>query len=174
MKSMSIERRWSVIATSAAVLGGIVVLSQFVPKDLAEGAAPKGQFVSSRTEGETAVASMPTAREIEHVYLDNFEEKVLRSEVPVLVDFYADWCGPCKALAPVLEEFAQETPDAKIVKINVDENPELAAHYRIESIPSLLVFRDSRVTDRHRGMANKESLQRLLSRRPPSREGASL
>ena len=118
------------------------------------------------------MSTMQTSREVEHVYVKDFEEKVLRSKVPVLVDFYADWCGPCKALAPVLEEFAQETHDAKIVKINVDKNPELAAQYRIESIPSLLVFRDSRVTGRHSGMANKASLRRLLSPQPLQHEGA--
>ena len=69
---------------------------------------------------------------IEHINESNFNEKVLRSSVPVLVDFYAEWCGPCKALAPVLEEFARETPNAKIVKVNVDENSELAGRYKIE------------------------------------------
>jgi thioredoxin 1 len=89
-------------------------------------------------------------------------QKVLQSDAPVLVDFYADWCRPCQALAPVLDEFARETPNAKIVKVNVDQNPELAAHYQIESIPRLLVFRGGRLTAQHAGMANKAALKRLL------------
>lgn len=108
---------------------------------------------------------MPTiqaSRKIEHVHANNFNEKVLQSKVPVLVDFYADWCRPCRAVAPVLEELARENPDARIVKVNVDENPELAARYQIESIPNLLVFRGSRLTGRHAGLANKALLRRLI------------
>ena len=101
---------------------------------------------------------------IEHVSANDFNRKVLQSEVPVLVDFYAEWCGPCKALAPVLEEVAKETPNAKIVKVNVDENQELAYRYKIESIPSVLVFKNNELTDRHVGLANKAVLKRLLTR----------
>lgn len=102
------------------------------------------------------------SRSIEHVEAESFTQRVLRSEVPVLVDFYADWCGPCRALAPLLEDFARENPDARIVKVNVDENPELAVRYGIESIPSLLVFREGRVTGQHVGLAGKTALKRLL------------
>lgn len=100
---------------------------------------------------------------IEHIDAGDFEKKVLRSEQPVLVDFYAEWCGPCKALSPVLEEFARETPNVKIVKINVDENYELAARYNIKSIPSLLVFKDSDLAARHMGLADKAGLKRLIT-----------
>jgi thioredoxin 1 len=100
---------------------------------------------------------------VKHVDLGDFHNEVLQSEVPVLVDFYADWCGPCKALAPVLEEYARQTPNTKVVKVNVDRNPELASRYRIDSIPSLLAFRDGRSTARHTGLANKAILDRLIS-----------
>ncbi|NQT12091.1 MAG: thioredoxin, partial [Planctomycetes bacterium] len=95
---------------------------------------------------------------------ESFAREVLESEVPALVDFYADWCGPCRALAPTLEELARETPDAKIVKVNVDENPELAVQYGVSSIPSLAVFKDGQVTARHLGVASKAELKALLSR----------
>ena len=108
------------------------------------------------------MSTIQASHKIEHVHTNTFNEKVLQSEVPVLVDFYADWCRPCRALTPVLEELARETPNARIVKVNVDENPELAARYRIESIPNLLVFRDSRLTGQHAGLADKAFLRRLL------------
>lgn len=103
-------------------------------------------------------------RNIEYVGMDDFHKKVLQSEVPVLVDFYADWCGPCKAMGPVLEEFARQTPGTKVVKVNIDRYPELADRFRIESIPSLLVFKDGRATGRHTGMANQAVLRRLISK----------
>jgi thioredoxin 1 len=121
------------------------------------------QTTTSKLEEGTMNMSQVISR-IEHVNMDNFNEVVLNSKTPVLVDFYADWCGPCKALAPVLEEVARETPDAKIVKVNVDENQELAARYKIDSIPSLLVFKDTRLTDRHLGLADKAALKRLITR----------
>ena len=96
---------------------------------------------------------------------ENFET-VLSGAQAAVVDFYADWCGPCKALAPVLEEFARENPDAKVVKVNVDRSPELADHFQIESIPSLIAFRDGRTVARHTGMANKDLLNRMVAEKP--------
>jgi thioredoxin 1 len=107
---------------------------------------------------------MPTQVQNAIVHADEktFREQVLQSEVPVLVDFYADWCGPCRALGPVLEELAQETPHAKVVKVNVDESPQLAGQYGISSIPSLLVFKDGKIAGQQVGLANKQQLQALL------------
>lgn len=102
--------------------------------------------------------------QLEHVDESNFRETVLESDVPVLVDFYADWCGPCRALGPLLEEVAGETPSAKVVKVNVDDSPELAAQYRIDAIPSLKVFKHGKVVAQHLGMADKRKLQALLTR----------
>ncbi len=73
---------------------------------------------------------------------ENFEKEVLKSEKPVLVDFYADWCGPCNAMAPVIEELAKELEGkVKVGKINVDENPDIAVEYNVMSIPTLIVFK---------------------------------
>lgn len=97
-----------------------------------------------------------------HVGEDDFERVVLDSDVPVLVDFYADWCAPCRQLAPVLEELARETPGAKVVKVDVDDNPALASEFGISSIPSLLVFKNGRLAARKIGGAGKGELRAML------------
>jgi thioredoxin 1 len=94
----------------------------------------------------------------------SFEREVLRSDVPVLVEFYADWCPTCQAMAPTLEKLAEEMPDAKIVRVNVDDSPQLAARYGIDSIPSLLVFKDGQVIAAHVGLASRDQLRALVSR----------
>ena len=102
--------------------------------------------------------------QVQHANETNFDSLVLKSDVPVLVDFYADWCGPCQRLTPILEELARETPDAKIVKVNVDHSPNLAAEYGVDSIPSLRVFKNGAVTEQLVGLANKSQLKSLISR----------
>ena len=96
---------------------------------------------------------------LEHVSTATFEERVLKCEQPVLVDFYAEWCGPCKRLAPVLEDFAQEHPEIRVVKVNVDENPDLARRYEVSHIPALLVIRGGEVTSpKVEGLVTKDKL----------------
>ena len=94
---------------------------------------------------------------------DNFEKEVLKSEIPVVVDFYADWCGPCKMMTPVLEDVAGELGDrAIIVKINVDENMDLAREYRIMNIPAMYVFKDGNVAEKIIGAVPKEEVLKAI------------
>jgi thioredoxin 1 len=100
---------------------------------------------------------------LEHVTAATFEERVLKCEKTVLVDFYAEWCRPCKQLGPVLEDFATEHPEIRVVKVNVDENRDLAGRYDVEKMPSLLVFRGGKVTSRNVGVYTKEYLAEMTA-----------
>lgn len=97
-----------------------------------------------------------------HVTIDNFESEVLQSDKPVLVDFWASWCGPCKMLLPVIEELADEVTDAKICKINVDEQQELAARFHVMTIPTLMVFKDGKMVSSSVGVKSKASILEML------------
>ncbi|HNW09062.1 MAG TPA: thioredoxin [bacterium] len=90
---------------------------------------------------------------------DNFDQEVLGSSQPVLVDFFADWCGPCKMQAPIIEQLAEEIDDkAKIGKLDVDANPAIAQKYEVMSIPTLIIFKDGQVVERLTGLQSKDVL----------------
>jgi thioredoxin 1 len=109
-------------------------------------------------------ASFSLPRKVEHVGTADFANKVLESNVPVLVDFYADWCGPCRRLAPVLDQIARDTPNARVVKVDIDDHPQLAQKYGVRSIPNVMVFKNGEVTAQRTGLADRESLERMLDR----------
>ena len=95
----------------------------------------------------------------------NFQQEVVQSKVPVLVDFWAPWCGPCRMVSPVLDQIADEMGGKlRIAKVNVDENQELAVAYRVSSIPSFVLFKDGQVADRALGAMPKGQFQTFLSR----------
>ena len=93
---------------------------------------------------------------------DSFEKEVINSSVPVLADFYADWCGPCRMLRPSLDAIAEERTDVKVVAINIDDEPELADEFDISSIPCVILFKNGAEADRSIGLKPKEMLEEML------------
>ncbi len=93
----------------------------------------------------------------------NFESEVLKSDKPVLIDFYANWCGPCKMLSPVIEKLAEELDYAKVGKVNVDEEGTLASSFGVMSIPTIVVVKNGKVTNKAVGVQSKDKLISMLS-----------
>ena len=100
--------------------------------------------------------------EIIKVNSQNFEEEVIKSEKPVLIDFYADWCGPCKMLSPIIDEIAEENSEIKVVKVNVDDSQDLAMKYQVMSIPTLVVIKDGKEVNRSVGLIDKTDVISLI------------
>ncbi len=94
---------------------------------------------------------------------DNFDKEVLNSSVPVLLDFWASWCGPCKMVSPIVDQIASEVTNAKVGKVNVDEQPELASSFNIMSIPTLLVMKDGKVVKTSVGARSKADILAMLN-----------
>ena len=92
----------------------------------------------------------------------NFQNEVINSDNPVLLDFWAPWCGPCRMVGPILEEIAGERSDIKIGKINVDEQPELASQFRVMSIPTLIVIKDGKIVNQSMGAKPKNTILAML------------
>lgn len=97
-----------------------------------------------------------------HIRNHNFQEEVMGSEKPVLVDFWASWCGPCRMVGPIIDEIAAEHPEYKVVKINVDEEPELAGRFQVVSIPTLMVVKNGQVVKQSAGARPKNQILAML------------
>ena len=103
---------------------------------------------------------------VSEVNEDNFAQIVLQSKTPVLVDFWAEWCGPCRTLAPIVEAVAEQYEGAaRLVKLNVDDNPSVVQRYRVQAIPTLILFQDGEEKDRIVGAVSKETIARAIEAR---------
>ena len=102
--------------------------------------------------------------QITHISDANFNDLVAKSPVPVLIDFYADWCGPCKILAPFIEELAEEYEGrALVAKVNTEHNPALSQHFKIKSIPTIMFFNKGQAVERFKGLIPKPNLEEILN-----------
>ncbi len=97
-----------------------------------------------------------------HVGANEFEQEVLRSDKPVLVDFWASWCGPCQMVGPLVEQLAEEVDTVKFVKVNVDENPELARAYKVFHIPMFVLFKNGDIVKKQEGALPKNEIKKLI------------
>ena len=168
MKSQLHRRRPVDVVVCLAL--GLAIATTAVSVGHATGSAGIDQSVSNSekakptktNDGNKMSAVQSTAGTVKATE-SSFDDQVLKSDVPVLVDFYAEWFGPCHVQAPILDDLAQEIETAKIVKVDVDENRQLATRFQISSIPTLLVFKNGQVVARNQGVASKEQLQELLA-----------
>ena len=155
------QPRWKIPDGGA----GIGPLSDLVVPVSAE----RGE-TESRVETPQEPLSLQTSyepamrRAVEHIRAEEFDETVLTSDVPVLVDFYMDGCGPCNTLAPILDELARETPDVRVVKVNATHSKKFSRTYGVRRFPTVMVFKEGRPVSQHVGLLDRKALEQLLER----------
>ena len=99
---------------------------------------------------------------VHHITKENFEQEILKSEKPVVLDFWADWCGPCNQLTPIIEELAAAHPELKVAKVHVDQQRELAKQHKVFSIPTLVIYKDGQITARASGVRPASEILNLI------------
>lgn len=139
----------------AILVIAIILATKFINKQGEENLQESEQNTNTLNEEEDSMNIMKVTDE-------NFEQEVLNSNIPVLVDFYADWCGPCKMLSPIVDEVAKENDDIKVVKVNVDESQNTAIKYQIMSIPTLVVIKNGNEVNRSVGLIDKQEIVNLV------------
>ncbi|HOS18224.1 MAG TPA: thioredoxin [Clostridia bacterium] len=120
-------------------------------------------FSYNESEKEESENQEEYAMSVITITKENFNKEVLESAKPVLLDFWASWCGPCRMVSPIIDEIAAESPDIKVGKINVDEQNELAANFNVMSIPTLVVIRDGKVVNKAVGVRPKQQILSMLA-----------
>lgn len=139
----------------AILVIAIILATKFINKQGVETIQESEQNTNTLNEEEDSMNIMKVSDE-------NFEQEVLNSNIPVLVDFYADWCGPCKMLSPIVDEVAKENDDIKVVKVNVDESQNTAIKYQVMSIPTLVVIKNGNEVNRSVGLIDKQEVLNLV------------
>lgn len=139
----------------AILVIAIILATKFINKQEEENLQESEQNTNTLNEEEDSMNIIKVTDE-------NFEQEVLNSNIPVLVDFYADWCGPCKMLSPIVDEVAKENDDIKVVKVNVDESQNTAIKYQVMSIPTLVVIKNGNEVNRSVGLIDKQEIVNLV------------
>lgn len=134
-------------------IGIIILLNNILQKENDKMISHENKILNNQEEDEKMVIKVNS---------ENFEKEVLKSEKTVLIDFYADWCGPCQMLSPIVEQVASENNNIKFVKINIDDEQDLAINYDIMSIPTLVVIKNGKEVNRVVGVVSKSEIEELL------------
>lgn len=159
----TVKSRWLMVAGLLTVVALVGLFAAGCEDDQEPAAQQPAEVEAPQTADEGAKAVGTS--EIVRVDAATFDAEVINSSIPVLVDFYADWCGPCRALHPTLEELAAEYAGrVKIVQVNVDENGDLASRYNVRGIPALFVIKGGQTVDQTVGLQSKADLARMLNK----------
>jgi len=148
---------WFIIFTLLVII--LIIASIFINKEGIEYIQGSQNISNVET---TINEKEENSMDVKKVNDETFEQEVLKSNIPVLVDFYADWCGPCKMLSPTVDEVAQENDDIKVVKVNVDESQNTAIKYQVMSIPTLVVIKNGNEVNRSVGVIDKEEVLNMI------------